>query len=245
LNSSSITTHRRFLQQAEWTASLRNYAITKLPHDLPISVLEVGSGTGAVINCIPPNVDRFGVDIDLAVTKFAQTQNPSINFVAAEGGILPFPDRTFNLTYCHYLLLWVAQPKIVLDEMIRVTKKGGMVAAFAEPDYGLSDERSTISRRIHALQAQSLLKKGANPFIGHKVLDLFNNLDLQNLETKQILNKVAMDTSDLDLELRTIYNDLLSVISEREAKKLVSQYRAEINNTYLSPHISTFLLLDS
>jgi len=48
---------------------------------------------------------------------------------------LPFADGFFDLTYCHYLFLWLKHPLQALQEMKRVTRPGGWVATFAEPDY--------------------------------------------------------------------------------------------------------------
>lgn len=46
---------------------------------------------------------------------------------------LPLPDRTFDLATCQTLLLHLQNPDAALDEMIRITKPGGLVLC-AEPN---------------------------------------------------------------------------------------------------------------
>ena len=48
---------------------------------------------------------------------------------------LPFPDNTFDCTLSMLVLNFVPDPAVALDQMIRVTRPGGVVAA-AVWDYG-------------------------------------------------------------------------------------------------------------
>jgi SAM-dependent methyltransferase len=52
----------------------------------------------------------------------------------ADRHTLPF-QPVFDVTFCHFLLLWVSNPEKVVAEMGRVTRPGGSVR-LAEPDYG-------------------------------------------------------------------------------------------------------------
>ena len=37
----------------------------------------------------------------------------------------PFTNASFDLTFCHYLLLWLKDPLSAIKEMKRVTRPGG------------------------------------------------------------------------------------------------------------------------
>ncbi|MHA1541616.1 MAG: class I SAM-dependent methyltransferase, partial [Candidatus Hodarchaeales archaeon] len=98
-------------------------------------ILEVGSGTGAVIEeimSLTSNPELYALDINW----IALQSNLCTNKILGKGEHLPFPDNFFDITLCHYLLLWIENPIDVLKEMYRVTRVGGWIACLAEPDYG-------------------------------------------------------------------------------------------------------------
>ena len=100
-------------------------------------VLEVGSGTGALLEHIDLEdlFDLYGVDINNQAIKFSKTFTPYFHLTQADGYFLPFSNNTFSVAICHYLLLWVDDATKILSEMARVTKPGGVVIALAEPDH--------------------------------------------------------------------------------------------------------------
>lgn len=51
-------------------------------------------------------------------------------FVQGDICDLPFPDRRFDITIAHVVLCHLADPERALDEMVRVTRRGGCVAVF-------------------------------------------------------------------------------------------------------------------
>jgi SAM-dependent methyltransferase len=86
---------------------------------------------------------------------------------------LPFPDQVYDLVYCHFLLLWVADPVRVVSEMKRVARPGGAVLVFAEPDYGgridFPDELAVLGE----WQQAALRRQGADPEIGRRLASIF------------------------------------------------------------------------
>lgn len=176
--------HKRYSQQAQWTRTIREYLFNKREPEKKDRILEVGSGTGAVLQALQEEGDfnLTGVDIDQASLLYSRALNCDFQLIQANGFRLPFPADTFSITYCHYLLLWVKEPTRILSEMRRVTKNNGCIIALAEPDYlGRIDYPPPLDQ-LGQLQTLSLQKQGADTSIGRKLGTLFHEADLVNVE---------------------------------------------------------------
>ena len=101
-------------------------------------VLEVGCGSGAVLSDFQgyKKINLFGIDIDFSILNIAHGVAPQANVINGDGYQLPIKNKCCDITYCHYLLLWLKNPVQVLGEMMCITKRGGTVIAMAESDYG-------------------------------------------------------------------------------------------------------------
>jgi SAM-dependent methyltransferase len=169
--------HRRFQQQAGWTAALRTHIFRRAGAERSRRILEVGCGTGALSSSISdacPGVQVVGVDLDLPRMRFACRLDSRTRYAGGDARRLPFGDGSFDLTFCHYLLLWVREPEAALREMVRVTKPGGWVAALAEPDYGARIDYPPPLAELGRRQADSLRRQGADPEFGRKLAGLFS-----------------------------------------------------------------------
>ena len=175
--------HERFLEQSHWTASLRDFIFQQTDFENADAVLEVGCGTGAITKSLDHQSDRriFGVDLLYERTLFAHTFDPQTSFLCADGFHLPFKPDYFKIAFCHYLLLWVKSPLDVLKEMVRVTRPGGTVIAFAEPDYASRIDYPHSLVPLGQIQTRSLRRQGANPFIGRSLPALFAEAELKNI----------------------------------------------------------------
>jgi ubiquinone/menaquinone biosynthesis C-methylase UbiE len=176
--------HDRFKQQASWTQSIRNYIFQQIDLETCQQILDVGCGTGALETEFfrYHNPGIFGIDINTGYLKLAQLHAPNGIYIQADAYAIPYPDNTFNLSFCHFLLLWVSNPISVIHEMIRVTKPGGIVAAFAEPDYGGRIDYPTKFEKLGEWQIQSLREQKAEPMIGRRLSKLFHNSELTEIE---------------------------------------------------------------
>jgi len=104
------------------------------------SVLDVGSGTGAITAAVAtasPSSRIVGIDSAAAFVAFAQARRAGelIRFGVADAQQLPFADRSFTRALSLLNLNFIPDPGKALLEMSRVTQPGGTVAA-AVWDYG-------------------------------------------------------------------------------------------------------------
>lgn len=223
MNLSVSEWHSRFLQQARWTAQLRNFISNQLQLNSYRRILEVGSGTGVILaETGSKDALRIGVDIRLDFLQLSQYSNRGLTPLGADGFHLPFSDHFFDITFCHFLLLWVHQPLKIIEEMVRVTQPGGIILALAEPDYGGRIDHPIELVNLGLKQAQALEEQGADPFIGRKVKGLFSQAGLFNIQSGIIGGHWAEqpDFDSWDSEWNTLEHDLKDSIIPEELHNL-------------------------
>lgn len=177
--------HQRYVQQSTWTAAIRDHLFRKIKLSASDALLEVGSGTGAVLSQLADQrANRlFGVDLLLPPLRYAQEINKDFQLVQADGFHLPFSQDSFAVSYCHYLLLWVTDPAEILAEMRRVTRPGGCLIALAEPDHNARIDYPPPLDMLGKKQTHALGAQGADTAIGRKLRSLFHHAGLQEVET--------------------------------------------------------------
>ena len=99
-------------------------------------VLDVGSGTGALSSAAAAieSVRVTGIEPSAAYVRYAQ-KHADGRFEVGDALALPFSDDAFDRTLSMLVLNFVLDPAAALQQMIRVTRPGGVVAA-AVWDYG-------------------------------------------------------------------------------------------------------------
>ncbi len=207
--------HARFQEQSVWTASARQYVLGKIGAGQAKNILEVGSGTGAVTEALhdlsPAKI--YGIDIDPERASFACREDPASLFACADGLHLPFPQGAFDICICHFYLLWVSNPSAAVEEMRRVTRKGGWVTALAEPDYGGRVEYPAEMRALGDLQTHALRKQGANPEIGRRTADLFLQAKLKEVHSGVLGGEWQHpDPQRSGMEWQVLENDLAELV---------------------------------
>ncbi len=217
---SSLSTgdwHRRFEVQAGWTREVREHIFSSYPVGPDSRLLETGCGTGALIASL---VERFparyaGVDLDGPRLEFARRILPRGAFMRADGRRLPFADGAFDGAFCHFLLLWTADPLSILVEMARVVKPGGFVAALAEPDYSARIDHPAPLAELGRMQRRALKAQGADPELGRKLCGLFAQAGLANVQSG-ILGARWQNTGageEFDSEWEVLESDLSATVS--------------------------------
>jgi len=175
--------HSRFLQQAAWTRDLRVYLFERAGLTLARRVLEVGCGSGAILSDLATPATVHGLDLEPLRLAEARVHVPAAALVCGNALQLPYPPKVFEITFCHFLLLWVRDPLLALLEMKRVTGTGGAVLALAEPDYDSRVDKPEALAPLGRWQAESLQRQGADPGLGSRLADLFRQADIPPIET--------------------------------------------------------------
>ncbi|HSL29884.1 MAG TPA: class I SAM-dependent methyltransferase [Anaerolineales bacterium] len=213
--------HRRYTQQARWTRDLRAYLFDKAGLSGSRRVLEVGCGTGAILSELPKSVPVHGLDIDPAALAQCRLHAPASALVRGDALQLPYSNQSFDIVYCHFLLLWVSDPQQAVLEMKRVSRTGGYVMAFAEPDYDARLDEPSELIPLGRWQAESLRRQGADPGLGARLAALFFSAGIELLETGPIQRTSAVRAPvDFDLEWAVIESDLSGVIAHDEIQKM-------------------------
>ncbi|UCG02222.1 MAG: methyltransferase domain-containing protein [Candidatus Heimdallarchaeota archaeon] len=210
--------------QMEWTVSTRKRLYRKMELFHAKTILEVGSGTGAIlreIQTINPRARLVGLDWNLFALKFSQVESLSPNSICGNGELLPFSDNNFDITLCNYFLMWVKEPLAVLKEMRRVTRIGGWIACLAEPDYGGRLDYPA-SEQWEELLLESL--SAHDPYIGRKLRSLFHKADLQvevGLQSSVLSPDIVMDLYKAE------FDKLAHFLGENSAKLAKLKYILE------------------
>lgn len=176
--------HNRYTEQALWTENIRNYLINKSGITEGDRILDVGCGTGVLIaEFEEKGLQYHGLDLSFSALRFARDICLGKVLLQGDGLSLPLKDNVYDFSFCHFCLMWIQNPGSVVKEMTRVTKSGGSVAAFAEPDYGGRIDYPTELAVLGKYQIEGLVQQGANPFIGRELATLFQDAELSSIQT--------------------------------------------------------------
>jgi SAM-dependent methyltransferase len=164
----------RYVHQACWTKNIRDYLLQQASLSHNARILELGSGTGAVLSDIASQFPliAFGIDVKLDHSVIATRNYKNFSIATADSCALPFTASSFDMVFCHYFFLWLVKPRLALDEAFRVLKPGGYFFAFAEPDYLERIDFPPQLARLGKLQTLSLRDQGADPGMGKKLVQL-------------------------------------------------------------------------
>jgi ubiquinone/menaquinone biosynthesis C-methylase UbiE len=213
--------HTRYSQQAKWTRDLRAYLFDKTDLDDASRVLEVGCGTGAILHELITPVSLHGLDLDPAALAECRIHAPAASLIRGNALSLPYSNGSFDIVYCHFLLLWVRNPLLTLLEMKRVTRPGGHIIAFAEPDYSNRIDKPVELVQLGKRQTESLIRQGANPSLGASLAELFFQAGIKINETGTIQgveNEASFD--EWEIEWAVIESDLAGSVPSEDIQRM-------------------------
>lgn len=221
--------HRRYTQQAGWTQSLRSYLYNLCNLAEARSVLEVGCGTGVILKDLfayTKSIHPVGIDIEVEKARFAARFAPQAHLVSADGLSLPFASGVFDITLCHFFLMWVNAPAALM-EMKRVTAPGGILLALAEPDYGGRIDYPEPLAELGQWQSRALREQGADPLMGRKLRALFSGIGLQAIQSGIIGGhwQGSPTGEELNLEWTVLRSDLQHLVDDQYLNWLEEQDR--------------------
>jgi SAM-dependent methyltransferase len=170
------------------------------------AVLDVGCGVGhwgrVLARVLPTDARLVGVDREPAWIAEATTRAAAAGLAdrfTYQGGTaesLPFANGAFDVVTCQTLLIHVRDPAVVLAELVRVTRPGGLVVV-AEPtnvtsplleSLALGDPAETTALLtgffIACQQGKAGLGEGDN-LLGEKLPGLLRGAALEDVEVRQ------------------------------------------------------------
>ncbi len=141
-------------------------------------VLDVGCGSGIVTRdiAILTKGKVIGVDSSkdmIDVAKHVLKNFDNVDLRICNSKKLDFDDNTFDIVTCNLVLMWSVDPQMLVNEMARVTKPGGIVLASLEPDYGGKLHYPEDQKIDPIFAGEAIKKRGGDPHIGRKLRSLF------------------------------------------------------------------------
>lgn len=167
------------------------------------TLADIGCGQGSMAlrlaRYLPEGAAVTGVDIErVYVKKAAQLARKNkrlqhVNFEFQQGSAyqIPLADASQEVTVCQTLLIHMEDPKAVLEEMMRVTKPGGLIMAmepnnlvsnlmldkYSETDLNIPAMLEALEVRLRIEQGKKVLGEGFNS-LGDVLPDLFQQVGL-------------------------------------------------------------------
>ena len=236
--------HQRYQQQAGWTSSIRKYLLSQCSLPKNPCILEVGCGTGVILNEINqqiPGCKCFGIDIDQIAIHFALETFRNNAYAQSDALSLPFQSQSFDLIFCHFLLLWVKPLDGILKEIFRVLRTGAPFIAFAEPDYGGRIDFPLELSKLGEWQEQSLQQEGAHTRIGRELAHLLTNTGYKPVRTGVLGGEWGASSMDTE-EISTLQRDLIHLknLHPEEFKKLLDMDRTSRSSGSRTLFVPTF-----
>ena len=237
--------HKRFVQQAAWTSELRLYLFKRAGMPAARRVLEVGCGTGAILSGLDTGAAVHGLDRDPGRLAEARRHAPQAKLACADALRLPYASGVFDITFCHFLLLWVKNPLQALQEMKRVTRPGGSILALAEPDYTARVDKPDDLAALGRLQTESLQRQGADPAVGSWLPELFRQAGLWPVESGSLHadEEHPPGAADRGLEWAVLEADLARMVPLAEIQRLKRLDEAAWGHGERVLHVPTYWML--
>jgi SAM-dependent methyltransferase len=182
-------------------ARMRGRFLRFIPVRAGAAVLEVGCGTGVIVRdvagMVGPRGRVVGVDVSRAAIEGARhwcrahPASKRIAFRVADGVRLPFRASRFDVTLAVTVMLHVADPLAVVNEMARVTRPGGVVA-LQDQDFGAvvleHPDRALTARILDGVVSHLY----SEPHSGRRLPGLLRAAGLENV---RLLPDMYQDTT--------------------------------------------------
>ena len=110
-------------------------------------VLDVGCGNGFIAHHLQSMLGTTVVGLDVGASTAAR-----INYLPYDGRHFPVRDQSFDAVLLCYVLHHAQDPRLVLNEVSRVLRDGGLAIIYEDIPYdlvgprGLLDARSAVAR---------------------------------------------------------------------------------------------------
>jgi SAM-dependent methyltransferase len=206
--------------------------------------LEIGCGTGGLTGELDGRVSEYAVGIDVRAEALAYAvKNREGKYVAACASALPFGEGAFDAVTFAFTVMWLAEPGAVFAEARRVTRDGGRLLVFAEPDYySLVDEPSEASSKEEAIGA--LVGYGADPGVGTKVGEYVRDAGFKNVSVGTLDASWPQECleEEEEAEMGSLRRLLAATVSERRIDGIAAARRSALEEGIRSYSLPIYYL---
>jgi SAM-dependent methyltransferase len=182
-----------------WDDAFTAFLVERLRPRAGNRILDVGCGAGAVELRLSrlrvPQITLVGIDrvVERAIVAERTTDGHNLraSFAAGDGCHLPFPDNTFDCTFCVAVLQHISHAAEALREFARVTRPGGRILA-VEPDnaarywYSSAPEGMKVFADARAFFDALARSRGdtIDPRVGPRLAPSFAEAGIEPLEVR-------------------------------------------------------------
>ncbi len=141
----------RWLPPFALVRSLEHRVLRKVVQHLgPVEgpVLDVATGTGDALRCLPPGPAIFALDSSRSMLHYARRRFPGVRAVCGDALSLPFRRGTFELVCCIGLSEYVADPSTLLAALSHSLRPHGEVIFSTSPGNVLLGLRRLLGHRL-------------------------------------------------------------------------------------------------
>jgi len=190
-------------------------------------VLDVGCGLGFDVISIGRMVGESGrvVGLDASSAMISEARRNSeglglrVEFVSGDARSLDFQDEAFDCTRVDRSLQHISDPATALSEMARVTRSGGMMAAF-EPDWG-TFAVSSVNRQVTRKVLDLFCDNFRSGWIGRYLYALFVQCGLEAIKVDPRVLMIS------DFKLADKVWDLIRNANQAKSLGLISRNDAD------------------
>jgi SAM-dependent methyltransferase len=225
----------RSRQQAGWLGAARSRLLRRAEIATRRRVLDLGCGHVIVAAELQRRTGGRIVAVDCRREALRGPDwPPGVPALCADGHRLPFTDRSFDLVFCQWTMLWLRRPDRVIAEVGRVLLPGGHFLLI-EPDFGgLVEYPPAIATR--ELWLDGLSRAGADPLVGRRLPGL---LTAAGFEVRVDLLDRLLAPSPLRLEL---LGELPLSEDERALLAAAARADAQLEPAARVAHLPMFLV---
>jgi len=157
-------------------------------------VLDVACGTGVLARELATRVGPIGkvtgFDINEGMLEVARRKEPSIEWRQGEAELLPFPDDNFDAVVSQFGLMFFADRKQSIREMVRVLKPGRHIAVAVWDKLENTPGYAAASMLLHRLFGATIAESLRSPYV------LGDISTLKDLFVDTGLSAVSVNTVD-------------------------------------------------
>ena len=161
-----------------------------LPNRNDLMVLDLGCGTGFFTDILAQRFERvFGLDISGKMLSFAKgNRDKQITWLHGDAYKLPLQDKSVDLVYSNLMIQWCDDLSVVLNEILRVLKPGGLFIFSTLVDGTLFELKSSwaqVDQDKHVIdfktehQLETLFNSERSKLIDHNSQDII--LEYENV----------------------------------------------------------------